>query len=287
MHCYFHHEPDFRRDMCGIVGVVMAVVMACMVLVAAAVVAAAGAVAGVGVGDPEDEAVVLQDTVGKGVTQVNGGTSGFPALQGNNEEQVLQQLLKAAVSKPFTGAANNTQGQEDSQHQVGWRCLMAWIKAHDRHVSQGQPTCHNHTNTSSRDLQLNKCAPLLFLVFPTLCNGTQSCVNVTQSSLEELLHRYWTWQRRKKQTEEADDAVIYIVVVLAFYSFGIVFMMANFVRQEQRELEETKVYKQYVKLARDRWLTTRGNLTNKLALQALNTFNAVPQTTDANKVTFV
>ncbi|KAK3882235.1 hypothetical protein Pcinc_013375 [Petrolisthes cinctipes] len=273
--------------MCGIVGVVMAVVMACVVFAAAVAAATAAAAGGVGVGDPEDEAVALQDTVGRDVTQVNGGTSGFPSLQSNNEEQVLLRLLRAAVSKPFTAAANNTQGQGDSQHQVGWRCLMAWINAHDRHVSQGQPTCHNHTNTSSRDLRLNECAPLLFLVVPTLCNGTQSCVNLTQSSLDELLHRYWTWQRRKKQTEEADDAVIYIVVVLAFYSFGIVFMMANFVRQEQREVEETKVYKQYVKLARDGWLTTRGNLTNKLALQALNTFNAVPQTTDANKVTFV
>lgn len=131
------------------------------------------------------------------------------------------------------------------------------------------------------------CLPLLFLVFPTLCNETRLCVNITKASFETIQHRYWVWNRKKKEADKSQDAVIYIVVVLAFYSFGIVFMMANFIRQEQRELEETKLYKQYVKVARDRWLTSRGNMANKLALQALNTFNAVPQTTDDSKITFV
>lgn len=135
--------------------------------------------------------------------------------------------------------------------------------------------------------QESDCLPSLLLVFPTLCNDTKLCMNITEASLDSLLHRHWLWKRKNKRREESQEAVVYIVVVLAFYSFGIVFMMANFIRQEQREIEETKLYKQYIKVARDRWLTTRGSLANKLALQALNTLNAVPQTTNVNKVTFV
>ncbi|XP_076066298.1 uncharacterized protein LOC143039877 [Oratosquilla oratoria] len=86
-----------------------------------------------------------------------------------------------------------------------------------------------------------------------------------------------------------EQAFVYIIVVLAFYSSGIVFMMVKYMRKEWQEQEETKLYSQYVKAARERLITTnmRGNLANRLALQALNTANAVPQTTEGSKVTFV
>ncbi|XP_050738713.1 uncharacterized protein LOC127009563 isoform X1 [Eriocheir sinensis] len=174
--------------------------------------------------------------------------------------------------------------------EVRWQCFLQWLRAHSYKSKKDQRTCSAEEREQNALLErksAKECMPLLLLVVPALCNGTQSCVNLTEASMEELLHRYVVWERKKRRQAEADDAVIYIVVVLAFYSFGIVFMIANFVRQEQRELEETNMYKQYVKVARDRWLTTRGNMANKLALQALNTFNAIPQTTDVNKVTFV
>lgn len=91
------------------------------------------------------------------------------------------------------------------------------------------------------------------------------------------------------------DAVIYIVVVLCFYSFGIIFMMVKYMRKEEKELEEFEIYKSYLKAnARDSagyqmyQNCSRGRLANRLALQVLNTVNAIPQTNQlASKVTFV
>ncbi|KAK8381910.1 hypothetical protein O3P69_015131 [Scylla paramamosain] len=195
-------------------------------------------------------------------------------------------LLSPEVALNVT--VNTSGGGRSLGEEVRWQCFLEWLRAHSYKARKDPRTCNGGQQSGIMKGKGDKeCMPVLLLVVPALCNGTQSCVNLTETSIEELLHRYVVYERKRKRQEEADDAVIYIVVVLAFYSFGIVFMIANFVRQEQRELEETKMYKQYVKLARDRWLTTRGNMANKLALQALNTFNAIPQTTDVNKVTFV
>lgn len=86
------------------------------------------------------------------------------------------------------------------------------------------------------------------------------------------------------------DAVMYIVVVLFFYSFGIGFMMIKYMRKEAKEQEECKMYRRYIHAAHEQYLhsTSRSRLANRLALQALNTVNAIPQTTQlGSKVTFV
>ena len=202
----------------------------------------------------------------------------------------LRKLLLSPELALFNATANTSGSSRSMGEEVRWQCFLGWLQAHSYRAKKDPRTCskdeREHRAIIKEDSE-KECMPLLLLVVPALCNGTKGCVNLTETSIEELLHRYVVYERKRKREAEADDAVIYIVVVLAFYSFGIVFMIANFVRQEQRELEETMMYKQYVKLARDRWLTTRGNMANKLALQALNTFNAIPQTTDVNKVTFV
>lgn len=229
-----------------------------------------------------------------GLGQPSDHDDGLKAAQ----ELLLSRFLRSAEQKMLSMAASNGTESGESHESQGvssfdkWQCLVKWMRAHDRQTSKkDQRTCEKDPGeglaVDAQEKMLDECVPVLFLVIPSLCNGTNSCINVTEASLESFLHRYWLWDRKRKRQEESTDAVIYIVVVLAFYSFGIVFMMANFVRQEQRELEETKLYKQYVKMARDRWLTSRGSLANRLALQALNTLNAVPQTTDVNKVTFV
>lgn len=41
------------------------------------------------------------------------------------------------------------------------------------------------------------------------------------------------------------QALLYIVVVLFFYSFGIGFMMIRYMRQEAKEQEECKMYRRY------------------------------------------
>lgn len=222
------------------------------------------------------------------------GIFGRPVGEDFNLTPAQIRALRKLLLSPEVALPNATVNTSGSSRSVGedvrWQCFLEWLRARSYKAKKDSRTCNKDEGEQKDIIKMKsekECMPLLLLVVPALCNGTQSCVNLTETSMEELLHRYVVYERKRKRQAEADDAVIYIVVVLAFYSFGIVFMIANFVRQEQRELEETKMYKQYVKLARDRWLTTRGNMANKLALQALNTFNAIPQTTDVNKVTFV
>lgn len=222
------------------------------------------------------------------------GLFGQPAAEDFNltpaQIGALRKLLLSPEVALSNATVNTSGGSRNVGEEVRWQCFLEWLRARSYKAKKDPRTCNKDEGEQKAIIKGKNekdCMPLLLLVVPALCNGTQSCVNLTETSIEELLHRYVLYERKRKREAEADDAVIYIVVVLAFYSFGIVFMIANFVRQEQRELEETKMYKQYVKLARDRWLTTRGNMANKLALQALNTFNAIPQTTDVNKVTFV
>ncbi|GFV66662.1 uncharacterized protein TNCV_2594831 [Trichonephila clavipes] len=86
------------------------------------------------------------------------------------------------------------------------------------------------------------------------------------------------------------DAVVYIVVVLFFYSFCIGFMMIRYMQKEAKEQQECKKYRRYIKMAQDQYFASmnRTRLANRLALQALNTVNAIPQTTNyGSKVTFV
>ncbi|KAG8183835.1 hypothetical protein JTE90_025718 [Oedothorax gibbosus] len=86
------------------------------------------------------------------------------------------------------------------------------------------------------------------------------------------------------------NAVIYIVVVLFFYSFGIGIMMIKYMRKEAEEQEEFKMYRRYLNDSKDTPADamSRGRLANRLALQALNMVNVIPQTSQAgSKVTFV
>lgn len=86
------------------------------------------------------------------------------------------------------------------------------------------------------------------------------------------------------------NAVIYIVVVLFFYSFGIGIMMIKYMRKEAKEQEEFKMYRRYINDAHEQYVnsTNRARLANRLALQALNMVNAIPQTSQVgSKVTFV
>ncbi|XP_076352775.1 uncharacterized protein LOC143248242 [Tachypleus tridentatus] len=86
------------------------------------------------------------------------------------------------------------------------------------------------------------------------------------------------------------NALMYIIVVLLFYSCGIGVMMIKYMRKEAKEQEECKMYRRYINAAHEQYLnaTNRSRLANRLALQALNTVNAIPQTTQmGSKVTFV
>ncbi|XP_022236177.1 uncharacterized protein LOC111083778 [Limulus polyphemus] len=90
--------------------------------------------------------------------------------------------------------------------------------------------------------------------------------------------------------DDQNNALMYIVVVLLFYSCGIAIMMIKYMRKEAKEQEECKMYRRYINAAHEQYLNSmnRARLANRLALQALNTVNAIPQTTQlGSKVTFV
>ncbi|KAG8183837.1 hypothetical protein JTE90_025720 [Oedothorax gibbosus] len=119
-----------------------------------------------------------------------------------------------------------------------------------------------------------------------------NCPNITQ-----LVRQYINNTNRTAANsteipfdESQKDAVVYIVVVLFFYSFCIGFMMIRYMQKEAKEQQECKKYRRYINMAQDQYLASmsRARLANRLALQALNTVNAIPQTTNyGSKVTFV
>lgn len=114
---------------------------------------------------------------------------------------------------------------------------------------------------------------LISLLF--LCSSNSSATDASTKLAEEISQR---------------NAVIYIVVVLFFYSFGIGLMMIKYMRKEAEEQEEFKMYRRYMSDAHENSVnsTNRSRLANRLALQALNMVNAIPQTSQAgSKVTFV
>lgn len=122
-----------------------------------------------------------------------------------------------------------------------------------------------------------------------------NCPNITQ-----LIQQYLesvnkteddSFNVSSQQLDESQrNAVVYIVVVLFFYSFCIGFMMIRYMQKEAKEQQECKKYRRYINMAQDQYLASisRARLANRLALQALNTVNAIPQTSQyGSKVTFV
>lgn len=86
------------------------------------------------------------------------------------------------------------------------------------------------------------------------------------------------------------DALMYIIVVLAFYSFGMVLMIIKYLKVERRDLEEEKVLEDYFKYkpslsAHHRERSTSGG---RLALSALNAANIISQPfSEEGRITFV
>ena len=87
------------------------------------------------------------------------------------------------------------------------------------------------------------------------------------------------------------DALLYIIVVLAIYSFGVVVMLIKYVKRERSDMEEETMLQNFLmNLARTSVPNpvSRGRVSNRLALDALNTANIVSQSmSETHKVTFV
>ena len=84
------------------------------------------------------------------------------------------------------------------------------------------------------------------------------------------------------------DALLYIVVVLMFYSFGMITMLIGYVKRERKDQEEERYLQNFLKTPPPTVRTHRGCSGGKLALHALNAASSIPQpSTSKGKVTFV
>ena len=120
--------------------------------------------------------------------------------------------------------------------------------------------------------------------------STLNCTAPLASAVNSTAALLASQRRQMLEDLESRHALIYIIVVLSFYSAGIVIMMVKYMKQEREEQQEANMYRRYLHTARQQsgHTTSRGRLANRLALQALNMANAVPQTTrQGSKVTFV
>ncbi|CAG0891961.1 unnamed protein product [Cyprideis torosa] len=77
--------------------------------------------------------------------------------------------------------------------------------------------------------------------------------------------------------DDEKNAVLYIIVVLSFYSLGIVIMMVKYMKKHDRQMEDFN-YQDYIQAQRNRMTQARWRPLNRLALSALNTANVIPQT---------
>ncbi|CAG0900842.1 unnamed protein product [Darwinula stevensoni] len=111
------------------------------------------------------------------------------------------------------------------------------------------------------------------------------CGNLT-ATIGELMGNLSTILQGESGKDDDASAVVYIVVVLSFYSLGIVVMIFKYMQKEKREFEETKMYSEYLEAARSKNFQSRFRPMNRLALNALNTVNVFPAG-DSSRVTFV
>ncbi|XP_040580092.1 uncharacterized protein [Lepeophtheirus salmonis] len=119
----------------------------------------------------------------------------------------------------------------------------------------------------------------------------EDCINTTlfEKFIQSVVTNT-TIISNKKRREIEGDPMIYIITVLTFYSCGIIILMYNYMKKEQREQEEANVYKQYLDKARSRYeeFNNRGSSLNRLALQALNAVNVISQHNESGgRVAFV
>ncbi len=136
------------------------------------------------------------------------------------------------------------------------------------------------------------------------CNVTNS-TSIDQLNFADLNFNNATFQNSEKRpqqenislapgTTSADeglrqkDAILYIIVVLLFYSFGIVVMIIGYLKKERKDLEEEKFLEDFLREPRPTPTENKTGLGAKLALQAINTAGLITQpNTSAGKVTFV
>ncbi|KAI0225883.1 hypothetical protein LSAT2_023369 [Lamellibrachia satsuma] len=108
------------------------------------------------------------------------------------------------------------------------------------------------------------------------------CLNLTSEVASENL----TTHEAPTETNDG-NALVYIVVVLGFYSIGIVVLMIRYLKNERRDLIEEKMLDDFFRTTPRTLNDDRARLGGKLALNALNAVSVISQPSSSRKVTFV
>lgn len=92
-----------------------------------------------------------------------------------------------------------------------------------------------------------------------------------------------------RHTLDKNDPLLYIIVVLSFYSIGVVFMLVKYLKTEREELEEEKMLEDFLKTKPRSTQEDRTSSSGRLALHALNAANVIsqPSTSATGRITFV
>lgn len=112
----------------------------------------------------------------------------------------------------------------------------------------------------------------------------ENCTSKWREIVTNLVSKQINATLSESHEENLGDPGMYIIVVLLFYSCGIVILMINYMNKSPTESED--YYLKYLERARSNYLqsSNRGRGINRLALQAFNAVNVI-QTEE--KVTYV
>ena len=90
------------------------------------------------------------------------------------------------------------------------------------------------------------------------------------------------------QERRQKNAFLYIIVVLGFYSLGVLLLIVYYLKRERKDLEEEKMLEDYLQSKPLTASQERTRPTGRLLLSAFNTVHIVIQSENsAGKITFV
>ncbi|XP_059146833.1 uncharacterized protein LOC131934741 [Physella acuta] len=100
-----------------------------------------------------------------------------------------------------------------------------------------------------------------------------SCVKVINSVQKEVRH---SGKARRENTDAESDfgALVYIVVVLVFYSTGVMVMIVRYLKTEKKELEEEAALENFFKYMPDR-KQEQEHRVNRVAIHAFHTLTSI------------
>ncbi len=107
------------------------------------------------------------------------------------------------------------------------------------------------------------------------------CTNLTNTDMSILQAQEQTQLTTPASDVNFDtsqkDALLYIILVLGFYSLGVVIMMIKYLKRERIDLEEEKMLEDFLKLKPRTVTMERQRLSGKLCLNAFNAASVISQ----------